>query len=330
MSNCLPYPWQLDNWDAVMQQQNANRLPHALLVSGEKGSGKRHFVESLVRKLLCTANTDFACGDCKSCQLMLAGTHPGFIDITVEEKSKAIKIDQIRVLMDFSNKTAQIGNIKIAIIEPAEQMNANAANALLKCLEEPSGNSLIILLSHAPNRLLPTIRSRCQTLAMNKPNKEQSDKWLATFIADANQRQQLMMLANGNPLLALEYSDKEVIDAYKAIIQQLVAIQQGSQSVVQCAAEVDKMVSSDLNLWLLMQQKIIWQLVQASLKVDVVISRELQAFTALFERSDFQKRAYKMLEDIQQAITEERSVSNPNPLLLVEGLLIRWQALLRA
>lgn len=330
MNNFIPYPWQLDSWELLMQQVQAQRLPHALLVSGEQGCGKRHFVHCLVQKLLCTGSQDFACGECKSCQLLLAGSHPGFMDVGLEEKSKLIKVDQIRVLVDFIGKTVQIGKLKIAIIEPAEQMNISAANALLKCLEEPSGNSLIVLLTHAPKRLLPTIRSRCQTVAITKPKAAEADKWLSTFIHDAGQRQQLMMLANANPLLALEYADKEIVEVYLGVIKQLAGLQQGRESLTKLAEQVEKSVDGDVLLWLAIQQKILWQLIQASLQVGGNLANELQPFQPQCLKQGFQQRAYKMLEEIQQAIKEMQGSSNPNIVLLVESLLIRWQALLRA
>ena len=327
MNNLLPYPWQMSHWDMLMQQLAQHRMPHALLVAGEEGCGKRHFVDVLIRKLLCSSSQEFACGECKSCLLFQAGTHPGYMDVGLEEKSRLIKIDQIRSVVEFISKTVQIGDIKIAVIEPAEQMNANAANALLKCLEEPSGNSLIILLSHAPNRLLPTIRSRCHTIAMVKPEIHQADQWLSAFLPESQVRQQVLQLANGNPLLAMEYADREIISLYQGIVGQLADLQEGKGAAVKMAESVEKSVNGDIPLWLALQQKILWKMITESLGAEQP-DPQLQIFEKQYAKQGFQKKAFKMLEEIQQAIYEVQGPSNPNMQLLIETLLIRWRALL--
>lgn len=327
MSGSLPYPWQLDSWEQVMRQARQQRLPHALLVSGEEGCGKRHFVDVLLGKLLCSGTKDFACGECKSCLLLEAGTHPGYLNIGLEEKARLIKIDQIRVLVDFISKTAQVGDLKIAVIEPAEQMNANAANALLKCLEEPAGSSLIILVSHAPNRLLPTIRSRCQVIPMLKPGENDADKWLAAFVADTGKRKRLLQLANGNPLLALDYSDREIADLYIAMIGQLSELQSGQGSLVKIAEQVGKTFDEDLLLWLGLQQRILWQLILAGFNLSGGVNDELYSLGQMSRKPVFQKRAFKLLDEIQRATHELQGSSNPNQQLLIESLLIRWRAL---
>ncbi len=326
MSEWLPYPWQLDVWSHLDQLYKDARLPHALLMNGEKGSGKGALVQGLVKKLLCHETTEFACGQCKSCQLYDSGTHPDFVQIGLLEKSKLIKIDQVRSTIDFISKTSQMGGMKIVVIEPAEQMNINAANALLKCLEEPSGDSLIILIAHAPNRLLPTIRSRCQNIVMQKPGQQQADQWLSTFISDIKQREQLLMLANGNPLLAVEYFDKEVIKLYTDSIDKLVALKTGNGSLVKYAEELQK---EDVGIWLDINQKLIWQMIQKSLNISDSSSTVVNVFDPVIRSNGFVKRAYRMLEEIQQAIKEVQGQSNPNPQMIIESLLIRWQALLR-
>ncbi len=327
MTANLPYPWQLDIWELLLRQFRAKRLPHALLIQGEPVTGKRHFVNALGQKLLCTGNDEFACGECKNCQLFLAGTHPDFVNVGLEEKSKQIKVDQIRSAVDFISKTSQQGGMKIVVIEPAEQMNINAANSLLKCLEEPAGDSLIILVSHAPNRLLPTIRSRCQNIIIYKPQLQQADKWLATFIQNAEQRNALMMLANNNPLLALEYADKEMIDIYNNTIKQLAGLQAAGESLVKQAEKIDK--EDNILQWLFIQQKILWLLIQQGFNIGDLSRSGLQSLSGLAQKPQFQKRGYKLLEEVQQAINEVQGVTNPNTLMLIETLLIRWQALLR-
>ena len=326
VSNWMPYPWQLDVWTHLTRLQNDGRLPHALLVNGEKGSGKQVLVAGLAKKLLCKEAQEFACGQCKSCMLFSAGTHPDLVSVSLEEKARQLKVDQIRAVVDFVAKTSQMNGMKVVIIEPAEAMNINAANALLKCLEEPAGDTLLILVSHAPNRLLPTIRSRCQSLAMPKPELSEADSWLATSINDIPQRQKLLQLANGNPLLALDYWQNDVLSLYNDGIDKLLAIRGAQQSVVQVAEQLQK---QDVLLWLQMNQKLLWQLIRVTMTEQSLTQVHLELFDSVVSQQGFQQRAYKLLEVIQEAIRELQGPSNPNPQLLLETLLMHWQALLR-
>ncbi len=141
MTNAVvsPYPWQVDQFDQVSQLFQTARLPHALLIQGEPGLGKLVFAQALAQLILCQKNkagasTSMACGQCKGCQLFQAGTHPDLLAVQLEEKAKQIKVNQIRRLVDFVSKTSQLEGMQVIIIEPAEAMNINAANALLKSL----------------------------------------------------------------------------------------------------------------------------------------------------------------------------------------------------
>ena len=320
------YPWQLDVWKHLKQLKQEGRLPHALLVNGEKGSGKIAFVEALAKKLLCSQEQEFACGECKSCRLYAAGSHPDLVSISFLEKAKQLKVDQIRVAVDFINKTAQMNGMKLVIIEPAEAMNINAANALLKCLEEPAGDTLLVLISHAPNRLLPTIRSRCQSIVMPKPTMPVADSWLAESINDMAQRKKLLSLSNGNPLLALTYWQDDVLSLYNDSIDKLIGIKSGQFSVIKTAEELHK---KDVLLWLQINQKMLWQLIRASAVGESLESLNLALFAPVVEAPGFAQKAYKLLELIQASIRELQGTSNPNPQLLLETLLMHWQALLK-
>lgn len=320
----LPYPWQLDVWQHFYELQLSDRLPHALLLNGERGSGKQMLALGLAKQLLCQQNNEFACGTCKSCQLFQAGSHPDFVNIHLEEKAKQIKVDQIRSVVDFVAKTSQMNGMKVVLIEPAEAMNTNAANALLKCLEEPADKTLLILVSHAINRLLPTIRSRCQNVSMPKPGNIQSETWLSTFINDINQRQRLLHLANDNPLLALTYWENDVLRSYDDCIDKLLALKGRQLSIVKMAEGIQK---GDVTLWLDISQKLLWQLIRSDVSKTPLSEVHLELFEDVLQTPNFSRRAYRLLEEIQAAIYEDQGPSNPNLQLMVESLLIRWQAL---
>jgi DNA polymerase III subunit delta' len=210
------------------------RLPHALLVHGARGVGKLALAERMAQLLLCE-HADPArrpCGRCDGCRWYLAGNHPDFRRIEPEALAKQpveteegseeeggadtsparrirapslqIKIEQVRNLTDFLNLRSHRGRLRVALIHPAEDMNENAANALLKGLEEPPAGAVFILVSHRAARLPPTIRSRCVAFAVPLPSREIALKWLASEGAKGAER--WLAYAGGAPLRALEYA----------------------------------------------------------------------------------------------------------------------------
>ncbi|MDF5922292.1 DNA polymerase III subunit delta' [Pseudomonas aeruginosa] len=155
------------------------------MLYGPVGIGKRALAEHWAAQLLCQRPAAAgACGECKACQLLAAGTHPDYFVLEPEEAEKPIRVDQVRDLVGFVVQTAQLGGRKVVLLEPAEAMNVNAANALLKSLEEPSGDTVLLLISHQPSRLLPTIKSRCVQQACPLPGAAASLEWLARALPD--------------------------------------------------------------------------------------------------------------------------------------------------
>jgi DNA polymerase-3 subunit delta' len=188
------YPWQEEPWQRWLGLRT--RLPHAILLKGARGIGKLDFAMNLASSLLCEKPLadGMACQDCPSCHWFLQETHPDFrllqpdaLAETVDgeeresakkKPSRQISVDQVRSLAGFANLSAHRGGHRVVLIHPAEAMNTNAANALLKTLEEPSAQMLIILVSHKPQQLLPTILSRCLALTLPMPSLEQGTTWL--------------------------------------------------------------------------------------------------------------------------------------------------------
>lgn len=212
MTALAPHTWHAAQWNLLADANTQGRLPHALLLAGPAGVGKRRFAKALATYLLCLEPTTAgACRVCRACKLGAADTHPDMAWIAPEETSRAVKIDQIRALADFVGKTAQMGGKKIAVIEPAEAMNINAANALLKSLEEPAGDTHLILISDAPGRLLPTIRSRCLQNAFGVPSTGESLSWLASITGSNASAERLLRLAGGRPLAALAMHEGDAL-----------------------------------------------------------------------------------------------------------------------
>lgn len=205
-----PLPWQAQDWSQLSQQLANGKLPHALLLAGNQYTGKARLAMALSRLLLCHQSSGgLNCGHCHACQLSASGSHGDFRWLQPEEKSRVIKIDQVRAVVEFTNKTAGLGQRKVVVLAPADSMNVNAANALLKSLEEPAADTYLLLVCHRLHSLPATIRSRCQILKLVAPDIPQCLAWLDQVTGDRAQSKHLLALADGRPLLAeqLFYDD---------------------------------------------------------------------------------------------------------------------------
>ena len=179
-------PWQHDAARAALRHRA--RWPHALLLTGREGIGKRTFALALARSLLCedAAADGLACGVCASCRYVQAGQHPDLRlvepieidDDNVASPSLWITIAHVRALIDWAQLTSHRHVAKVAVIVPAERMNVAAANAMLKTLEEPPPGTYLILVAHQPGRLPATVRSRCQWLVAPTPDETMATEWL--------------------------------------------------------------------------------------------------------------------------------------------------------
>lgn len=219
------YPWFTDAWKQLLLARREDRLPHALLLTGSEGLGKRHFAEALAYSLLCESpdETGAPCGQCRGCQLFRAATHPDFKQIVPEEDSKEIKIDAIREFIGKEGLTSHAGGYKVILIEPADRMNRYAANSLLKTLEEPVTRTLMLLLTSRPTYLPATIRSRCQQLALPSPKEAVALEWLRERLPGGDPVVPLH-LANGAPLKALRLAEPEILARRKEMLQEFFAL----------------------------------------------------------------------------------------------------------
>ena len=147
----------------LLSLHSNNQLPHAILITSVSGVGLVSATRCLSATLLCERDGEEACGECSCCSRVSAGTHGDYRWVEIVEGKASIGVDQIREAGDFVTKTSGYGSQKILVISDAEKMTTGASNALLKTLEEPQGNSLIVLSSQRTWLLPATIRSRCQT-----------------------------------------------------------------------------------------------------------------------------------------------------------------------
>jgi DNA polymerase III subunit delta' len=208
------YGWHTEIVRRVLRDRQ--RLAHALLIQGPEGIGVPEFGVWLAQCLLCEAPCDDgqACRRCAACNWFAQGNHPDFRllqpdshageaegeDAPRERKSAQIRIDQIRMLEQFLSVGTHRSGARVILLHPADSMNGPTQNALLKSLEEPAPQTFFLLATSLPDRLLPTVRSRCQALLLPRPGAAEAAAWLkAQGVADP---EPLLALAAGAPILA--------------------------------------------------------------------------------------------------------------------------------
>ena len=205
-------------WEGLQAQRK--RLPHALLLIGQKGLGKFELAHRFAGSLLCESpgESGLTCQKCLPCNWFSQGNHPDFrllqpdalgesaeLEDGKKKPSQQITIDQIRALDDFFNVGTHRGGLRIIVVNPTEAMNRNAANSLLKTLEEPPPDTLFLLVTSEPMRLMPTIRSRCQVVPVPVPKLASASRALADDgVPDA---ERWLALAGGSPGLARELAE---------------------------------------------------------------------------------------------------------------------------
>jgi DNA polymerase-3 subunit delta' len=318
-----PLPWQQSQWQLLSERNKQGRLPHALMLHGTAGVGKSHLARLLASSLLCeNPQQNLPCGECHSCQLFNAGSHPDFFlantaygvnDQSEDDgetksrkskkpvaPSKQIKMDCIRDLIKFSTHTAHQSGKRVAIIEPAELLNHNAANALLKTLEEPGEGLFIILVSHQPSRLLPTLRSRCQAILCQTPDHSESMAWLRHHIAP-ERAETALAFSHSAPLKALAAVHAEHDLLYREVMLTLDACRQREVTYLFAAESLAKHDAIMVLEW--------W--------LALVHGQSLvQPAAGLIKFNDA----------LMEARRKVQGTANPNTRMIFETLLIKWIA----
>ena len=318
-------PWLQQNWDHLCEYKIQNRVPQALLITGNKGLGKQHLANQFVFSLLCAKPLDngFGCGHCDRCLLLHAETHPDFIQIRPDEPGKAITIGQIRSLINRLTLKPQFESYRVVIINPAELMNNAAANAFLKCLEEPAERTVILLITDKPSRLPATIVSRCQKLSVAKPDKEIVLAWLKQQDVETLQSNvsTLLGLAQGSPLQALDYANDGSLTLRNDCFQAWIDIAKQRKHPVNIAENWQKLPESPLifwiTSWIIDMIKCCYQ-TKADWLYNPDLKKQLQELSKQMELKELFKLYDLML------ITRQRLNTQINKQTMYEEILIKW------
>lgn len=306
--------WLANTLAQQIQHFNDQVLPHGLLFIAPDELPMDGFYQPLIARILCRVTGPSACGHCKDCQLYHSGHHPDVHQVEPEGKGDQIKVDQIRQVIAQAAETAQQGGRRVIFIQRSQRMNVNAANALLKLLEEPNADTFILLQCEKISELLPTLRSRCRILPLPTASQKEA---LAYVLANNNQvdaKVALEICAN-NAFQASQLAKEQVDQWY-----QLEKMFSGHAGFVELSENLEK---SDLEGSI--QQVLLW--------VDSAIRRQSGQEIALASVSEpllkslqviDSKRLFSFRDYLLKQLTAVRSPSNLNGRLIAEATAMRW------
>ncbi len=324
--------WFSHQLKAVLAEKS--RLAHALLIKGQRGIGKQGFGLALAQALLCEASQADAraCGQCHACTWFANDTHPDFrllapatetTEAEIEEGARKVKaspwisIDQVRELHDFINVSSHRGGRKVILVDPAEALNVNAANALLKSLEEPPALTHFILISHRPHRLPRTIVSRCRQLDLRPPDAATALAWLGE--RGVQSPDVALAQASGAPLLALTASEGDEFSGRTDFLQGIASVDFDPLAV----AETHRDLS--LERFIGWMQKWTYDIVTLRMLGTVRYNPDLARELATLVK---QVDPLKALRLHRKLVRAQRNIHHPlNGRLYIESVLIAYAAL---
>ena len=337
------------NWEIIGHQKiseflqkslDNNKISHAYLLAGPEHIGKSLMAKKFIATVLCSdyhrnakiQAEKLPCGQCIFCTQLAKGIHPDVYFLRKEEEKKNISVEQVREMQKFLSLTSFLNSYKIALIENAEEMSESAQNALLKVLEEPTKNTLIILLCPDSNQLLSTIVSRCQLLKFYPVCQDDIFHYLISLGANREQARLYSTLANGQIGLAINFfKNPELFTAYLG--QAELFLSNFTLNLVQKFGNLDSMLHDfkdniEKNSYLLEELKL-WE----SILRDILMCQQgLTVFLAnLHFQNSLEKIASKystlgiisFLNQLKQ-MRKNMTYNNINPRLAVENLVLNF------
>jgi len=315
----MTYPWLNNEQDQFLAQAGSERMAHACLLCGPGGLGKMELASQMAKVLLCKEGQKQSCGSCQSCRLFESGAHPDFYLLTFELNAKTGKmrseliIDQVRRLNASMQLTHSISPRKVALIYPAESMNRNTSNALLKTLEEPQGDAVIILVSHQASLLPATIRSRCQSIHVRLPDSQMALNWLIEEHQMEPEDSRIALKASaGSPLMALEMLKDGSLEQFRSVINSLGKVQNEEAAV----ADVVK-------AWSALDQGNLWSW------LSLIAANRMRRIFRLVDTTEAQRQLAKRVLKLQSLADSNRFQigSGLRKELLLHDWLIQWSRL---
>lgn len=321
-----PFPWQDELWLELSSLALQKRLSHALLLAGPAGVGKRGFARALAAFLLCESRSGYACGRCRSCLQLQAGTQPdahllsvdGHLAMSSDEnrpdnalahweprpdsKRRDIAIGAVQSLIAQTAQASHYGGSRIVLVEPADALNESSVNALLKLVEEPPLGTHILFVSERPSALKPTLRSRCQRVRFAVPDAGVAQAWLD---GQGVREPDALAMAQGAPLLALSLQG-EGLALRRQWSELWLAVARGKRDPLSAAASVEKEQ---------VQEHLSW--------INGWLTTELR--TRLRKGPVAGEAFEQMMTEVIEA--QRRAAGNAQPQLLMESLLVQWQRL---
>jgi DNA polymerase-3 subunit delta' len=321
-SSINEYPWHQSSWDKIVTARSNNHLPHALLLSGAEGIGKLDFAKKLVTSFLCTAPiNNKACQNCQSCKTYHSGANPDFLNIELLEGKQQIGVDQIRKLSEFINYTRSFNAYRVVLLNPVERMNQNSANSLLKSLEEPASNTIIILVATHLSRILPTIKSRCQLITLASPSRKQAITWMKAQSPELSNAEECLSMAHGHPVTALKITEEDQSNR-QGFAEELLAVCQQQKTITEVAKKWEKFDHSELLNW-----QITW--VQSFIKKQMIPTlddtAEAHNLSEVLSKLSDTVSEHHQWSLYQQLIMQKQYIhTSVNSLLFIETMLLLW------
>lgn len=319
-----PLPWQREIWATVAGSIREQRLSHALLLAGPDGAGKRHFAACITAALWCRSPVadGSACGSCADCLQVASGAHSGYFMVRAEEGKRDISIEQVRGLSEKLTMTQYDGRAKVAIIDPADSLNVNGVNALLKTIEEPTPGSHLLLISARPQALAATLRSRCQRLRLAAPSREVALDWLRKVAGGKHDDTMLSAAldhAFGAPLKAAELLDGNGLALRSEWSRGLMDLAAGRGEAATIAAAINE---ADPGGWL----QWLYGWLRRLLQMRIAPSADDDAAIASLAARLPAELLDRYCAEVQGSLGRMHGPADKK--LLIESLLIGWLALL--
>lgn len=323
-----PFPWQEASWRKLIHYVEADRVPHALMVDGPEGLGKLRLATCFAGYLLCRGprTPESRCGRCDGCRLLDAGTHPDLIRVEPPEPGKAITVDRIRELAETLSLSAEQNQYRVVIIRPADRMNAAAANAFLKTLEEPGNGSLMMLLTARPWDLPATIKSRCQKLHIALPDRSLAKAWLDERVPE-EESDALLAIAAGAPLKALDMGAAGILERRNAAFSWWCEVGAHQAEPVGSAEKLSSLPLRELIFWIMG-----WTIDMIRLIMVPSVKRLGNPDLRAVLQTEAKKLELAQLFRFYDGLIRSASLVDTaaNAQLLLESILIDWYGLRRS